>query len=168
MRALRGIRFNQIVHDTPRFEFAGPVAGQFPESILTMRSTLAATALLLSMILAGCSSTSVDGEYLTATGYSQIRSGGNFAAERASAIKRAETAARLQLMNNIMQRDYESGFSIGEAVIEDPFVRAKVFDTIRMAKITDQVDSDGKFASVTIRLSVSVVETLINDYSYGS
>lgn len=103
-----------------------------------------------------------------ATGYADIRGGSGFAAKRAGAIKQAELQARLQLLTNIMQRQYPSGFSIEDAVIDDPFIRAKVFDTIRMAKIVDQVDSDGKVVSVTLRIAASEVDTIINDYPYGS
>lgn len=159
------VRHSRFIADSSA---PGPPRALDTESELTMRSTLAASALIALMTVAACSSAPPSGDYVMATGYADIRAGSDFAAKRAGAIKRAELQARLQLLNNILERQYPSGFNIENAVIEDPFIRAKVFDTIRMAKIVDQVDSDGKVVSVTLRLAASEVDTIINDYPYGS
>lgn len=89
---------------------------------------------------------------------------------RIGAIKRAEDLARAQIVRYVRDlefpddREFPVGATLGDAIITDPFIRAKVYDTVRTARVTDQTISEEGIVTVTVRLEMAPLLDIIARY----
>lgn len=66
---------------------------------------------------------------------------------------------------------FANGMTLEDAVVTDPVIRARVYDTIRTARITDRtIDEDGTRVSITMELDHGPLLRIINagDASAGA
>ncbi|MCH8333613.1 hypothetical protein IIC65_06730 [Candidatus Sumerlaeota bacterium] len=100
----------------------------------------------------GCATIS-DGPAYEGSATATIQPGVPFADGRLAAMREAQRKARDQILLQVAQLSFPNGESLERAMITDPFINAKVRDTVRTARIIQQSTDDGaRTVSVTLRL----------------
>ena len=132
-----------------------------------LRSTFGVLAAFSILAFAACARIG-PGEGYTATAFAEIVPGKSFTEGKLAAIKTAEKKARDQILVQAMGLKFQSGQTLGDAVITDPFIRAKVYDTIRTAKIADQTVDDNGVVTVTVRLDEAPLLDIVTRYNPGA
>lgn len=109
------------------------------------------------------------GPVYSATGFASIAPDLPFEDGKLVAIRAAERSARDQILLQTLSLISRTGESLEELVISDPFVRAKVYDTIRTAKITDKtIDDENSTVTVTVELDQAPLQEFISSYNSSS
>lgn len=127
-----------------------------------LRRTCLGSLLIVAAFLMGCQGIETT-PLFSATGMAQIKSEESFAEGKLAAIQLAEKRARDRILLHVMDRTFPNGVTLEEAVISDPFIRAKVYDTIRTARISDQTIDDRGIVSVTVQLDLKLIEEIMAD-----
>lgn len=106
------------------------------------------------MALGGCVRQD-EGAYYSATGFAKIELVDTLAEAKIMARNVAEKKARDLILTQALEMRFRDGTTLGDAVISDPFIRAKVYDTIRTSQILDRTyDEDEGIITVTVRLAL--------------
>lgn len=122
------------------------------------------TALLASVALALACARVKEGPTYSATAEAVIPKDMPFTEGRAHAVANAENAARQQVLAQALARTLPDGRTLEEAVIEDPFLRAKVIDIVRTSKLTDQtLKRERGLVTVTIQLDEAPLDRLSSE-----
>lgn len=121
---------------------------------------------LCVLFVAGCTRVEEATPY-SATGVAAIEKGASFTEGRLAAVQRAEKLARDRILLYVMDMEFPNGITLDEAAVTDPFVQAKVYDTIRIAKITDQTVSEDGLVTVTVQLDLKPVFKILENPDYG-
>lgn len=109
-------------------------------------------AVTFSLLVFACARPAGTPPY-SATGFASISGALPFTEAKVAALKEAEKKARDQILTYALQLTYANGQTLETAAIQDAFVRAKVYDTIRTAKIMDQtIDAKAKTVTVTVQM----------------
>lgn len=125
------------------------------------------TLLGLVAIALACARPS-DGPFYSATAFAAIKPGASFTEGKLAAIREAEKKARDQILLEALQLRFAGGQTLDNAAVRDPFIRAKVYDTIRTAKIADQtIDDKGTTVTVTVRLDLRPLQQILERYPPG-
>lgn len=134
---------------------------------LARRFTQLATLLctLGVVLLSGCTRVPEATPY-SATGVAAIEQGTSFTEGRLAAVQRAEKLARDRILLYVMDMEFPNGLTLDEAAVTDPFIQAKVYDTIRIAKITDQTVSEDGLVTVTVQLDLKPILEILKNPDY--
>jgi hypothetical protein len=122
-----------------------------------------APLLLLALLVLGCGRRE-PAPFIMATAFSHIEPGPDQGQARLAASVRAENSARDQILAQALELQFPNGVTLADAAVQDPFIRAKLYDTVRGARITDQTFTDGETVSVTVRLDLSAVHRILENY----
>ncbi len=125
-------------------------------------------ALLVVASFLGACAHDLEGPYYSATGTALIGKDESFQEGRLDALQRAERRARDQILTHILENRFSNGATLDEAMVTDPFIRAKVYDTIRSSKITDQTVSKEGVVNVTVQLDKKPIEAILNNPEYAA
>lgn len=139
--------------------------GTFQQKPMKLRSLLR-IAIPLVWAATGCVRPEQELFY-SATAFAEIIPGKSFTEGKLVAIQTAEQKARDQILLETMQLKFQNGKTLGDAIITDSFIRAKVYDTIRTAKIVDQTIDDKGVVSITVRLDQKPLFDILSKYSPG-
>jgi hypothetical protein len=101
----------------------------------------------------------------SATGHAQISADASLAEGKLAAIQLAEKRARDRILEHVLNRTFPNGVTLEEAIITDPFIRAKIYDTIRTARISDQTIDDEGIVTVTVQLDLGSIEKILAEPS---
>lgn len=123
-------------------------------------------SLIAGGLLAGCKR-SQEGPFYSAMSQAQIQRGKSFTEGKLFAIRLAENRARNQILNHIMDRPFPNGIRLEEAVVTDPFIQAKIYDSIRNAKIVDQTINEEGVVTVTVRLNLAPIQDVLSNADYA-
>lgn len=122
--------------------------------------------LLLAPLFAVACTQTPRGPAYSATAFASIEQGVPFTQGKLAAIQAAEKKARDQILIQALQMRFSTGETLETAAILDPFIRAKVYDTIRTARTTDQtVDEENTTVTVTLELDLKPLQRIIERYS---
>lgn len=124
--------------------------------------TLAAAAILVF----ACARP-VDDTAYSATAFATINREMPFTQAKLEALQEAERKARDQILLAALQIKLPGpdGHTLETAAIKDPFLRSRVYDTIRTAKITDQtVDEAQSTVTVTLKMDWQTLVNVANSY----
>lgn len=99
-----------------------------------------------------------------ATSFGHLRPGGGDPEELRVAEARAANAARDAVLSQALDLHFPNGVTLGEAALKDPFIRAKLYDTVRAARITDKTLTDDELLSVTVRLELEPLYEILETY----
>ena len=134
-------------------------------------ASLALMAIASLALLGAQSCASGDkGPAYSTTQFVEMPPGDRSTQARIMAIKRAEDLARAQIVRYVRDlefpddREFPDGSTLGDAIITDPFIRAKVYDTVRTARVTDQTISEEGVVTVTVRLEMAPLLDIIAGY----
>lgn len=119
--------------------------------------------LLLALALAACGRAETP-RFIMATSFTRLPPENASPAEKRAAAARAENQARDEVLSQALQLTFPNGASLAEAALRDPFVRAKVYDTVRGARITDKTVTDDSIVSVTVRLELEPIYRMLESY----
>ncbi len=122
--------------------------------------------LIVLLFLASCKGVQ-EGPFFSATGQAQIKPGASFTEGKLLALRLAEKVARDQILFQAKDHLFSNGVTVEEAMIADPFVRAKIYDTIRTAKITDQTINKEGSVTVTVRFDMAPLMAILADANYA-
>lgn len=122
---------------------------------------------LIAALAAGCAS-APGGSYYTGVGSAQIVPGKSFKEGRLAAIHLAERNARDQILAQAANEKMANGAYLGHAMIADPVVRAKVYDTVRTAQIAEEKVDPAGAVSVTLRLESRLVQEILADPGFAA
>lgn len=104
------------------------------------------------------------GPWFSATQQAVIPDDPTLTRNRIAAVRDAERRARDQILSQVMSHRFANGITLEDAVVADPFLRAKVYDTIRAAKLADQtVQPDTNIVTVTVQLDMGPVQAILDD-----
>lgn len=120
---------------------------------------------ILCLAAAGCAERRV-GPFYSSTQQAVLREAEGESATRAriEAVRVAENKARDQILLQAFNHSFTNGVTLEDATISDPFLRAKVYDTIRSAKIVDKtIQRDLGIATVTVRLDMGPIVAMLED-----
>lgn len=131
-----------------------------------LRGGLHWTAAIALALAAGCAR-APSGTFYTGVGLAQMEPGKSFSEGRLAAIRLAEKKARDQILEQAADGVFAGGRKLGEAMIADPVLRAKVYDSIRTAKIAEQKVDDEGVARVTVKLDVDLFQKILEDPLYA-
>jgi len=120
----------------------------------------------LGLLGLGCA-TQQEGPFYSATSQAQIQPGKSFTEGKLLAIKLAENRARSQILTHIRDRQFSNGILLDEAIITDPFIQAKIYDTLRNAKITDKTINNEGIVTVTVQLDMAPVNEVLQNPEYA-
>lgn len=132
--------------------------------LITARWTL---LLLLPFALIACGRAETP-RFIMATSFTRLPPEAASAEEKRAAAARAENQARDEVLSQALQLTFPNGTSLAEAALRDPFIRAKVYDTVRGARITDKTVTDDSIISVTVRLELDPIYRLLDTYNAPS
>jgi hypothetical protein len=132
--------------------------GQKPERL----AWVALAMMLIALSPPACKSIP-ERSYYSTTAQARVQPGVSFTEGKLAAIQRAENRARDQILQYVMGQTFTDGSTLEEAVITDPFIRARVYDAIRTAKITDQTINDEGMVTVTLRLDMEPIHAILAD-----
>lgn len=118
-------------------------------------------ALALTALACGHSETP---RFIMATSFTRLVKGPDQAEARRVAIASAENLARDQVLSQALEMRFSNGISLGEAALKDPFIRAKLYDTVRAARVTDKTVTDDEIISVTVRLELEPIYSILENY----
>ncbi|GEM_PF-2801484 len=104
------------------------------------------------------------GQYFSATAFAKIPPGTPYEQGKAWAIQEAYRRARDQILAQALELSFPNGELLEDAIVVDPFIRAKVYDTVRTARVTDQTIDDEDTLSVTLRLDLAPLHEIIARY----
>jgi hypothetical protein len=114
------------------------------------------------ILAAGCASTPPGG-YYEGTASVWIKPGESFVEGRLAAIREAEKRARDAVLAQVIAVSFPNGVSLEKAAIMDPYIRAKLYDTVRSARIAQKtVDEEGQ-VTITVELERRLLESFIAD-----
>jgi hypothetical protein len=102
--------------------------------------------------------------FIMATSFTRLPPESASAEEKRSAAARAENQARDEVLSQALLLHFPNGVSLSEAALRDPFIRAKVYDTVRGARITDKTVTDDSIVSVTVRLELEPIYRILDTY----
>lgn len=121
--------------------------------------------LLAAVVLLIACAREAPGTRYSATGFATIDKAAPFTQAKLEALQAAERTARDQILREALQLKFPNGETLETAAIQDAFIRAKVYDTIRTAKITDQtVDETGTTVTVTLKMDMEPLLEIVQKY----
>jgi hypothetical protein len=117
------------------------------------------------ILLLACARQTASQPY-TATAFATIAKDAPFTQAKLKAFEEAERKARDQILFQAMQQRFPNGQTLEDAAIQDSFIRAKLYDTIRTAKITDQtVDEAATTVTVTLKMDMEPLLQIVQNYT---
>lgn len=123
------------------------------------------TGMAVMPVLTGCASTGGgDSQVYAATVIEQIDPEEPREAATREALIRAEAAAREQIRERIYQTKLDDSRSLDDLAAVDPFVRAVVDDTLRMAVIDDRTVAPDGTVTVTLEVDLKPINRLVEEY----
>lgn len=102
--------------------------------------------------------------FIMATSFGRVTSDMSSPAGIRLTEARVANVARDEVLSQALQMRFANGVSLGEAALKDPFIRAKLYDTVRAARITDKTLTDDTFLSVTVRLELEPIYEILENY----
>jgi hypothetical protein len=102
--------------------------------------------------------------FIMATSFTMISPETQTPAQNRLIETQAANIARDEVLSQALQMRFPNGISLGDAALQDPFIRAKVYDTVRGARITDKTLTDGTHLSVTVRLELEPIYKILETY----
>lgn len=105
-------------------------------------------------------------EFYSGTAFAELDPELPFTEARFLALQEAEKKARDEILRYMLDLQFQGGRgSLQEAMITDPFIRTKVYDTIRTARVVDRVMQDDDVAvSVTVRIELRPLMDILSRY----
>lgn len=101
--------------------------------------------------------------FIMATSFARFPRGTAPTAQLTASAK-AENQARDKVLAQALQLTFPNGVSLSDAAVRDPFIRAKLYDVIRGARITDKTITDDEIVSVTVRLDMDDIYKILETY----
>lgn len=117
-----------------------------------------------SLTAMSCSSPRESGDFLTATSFREFYPAEPGSEGQVGAILRAEMDARNDILASAGKFTFDDGRTLDDAVVEDPFIRARVYDLIRTAPVVDKtVKEQGEMVivTVTVRLDMASLNRIV-------
>ncbi|MBI1784872.1 hypothetical protein HYR69_06985, partial [Candidatus Sumerlaeota bacterium] len=108
-----------------------------------------------------------EGPSFSATAQAKVKPGESFVEGKLAAINLAEKRARDQILLHVMSNKFPNGITLEEAIVTDACIQAKVYDTIRTAKITDKTINDDGMVTVTVELDLAPIMKILSDEEYA-
>jgi len=119
--------------------------------------------LAVVISLAACGR-SEEPRFIMATSFDRVTPGTGNPDELRVAEARAANTARDEVLSQALDMRFPNGVTLGEAALKDPFIRAKLYDTVRAARITDKTLTDDALLSVTVRLELEPLYKILETY----
>jgi hypothetical protein len=126
----------------------------------------AATVLACLAVAVGCAtsgSSANDEAFYASCGSASIDSKLPRDRRRRAALDKAELNARDQVLKKVLHLRLADGRVVGDMAAADPFARAVVMDAVRAASIKDRVANEDSGASVTVRLELAPVRSMLGE-----
>lgn len=119
--------------------------------------------MVAAVSLAACGR-SEEPRFIMATSFGRVTPGADNPEELRVAEARAANTARDEVLSQALDLRFPNGVTLGEAALKDPFIRAKLYDTVRGARITDKTLTDDELLSVTVRLELEPLYKILETY----
>lgn len=122
--------------------------------------------LTFSLTAMSCSSPRESGDFLTATSFREFYPDEPGTEGQVGTILRAEMDARNDILASAGKFTFDDGRTLEDAVVEDPFIRARVYDLIRTAPIVDKTvkkQDDMVIVTVTVRLDMASLNRIVTE-----
>lgn len=132
------------------------------------RLPIVCSLLCFCIFLAACSRQVPEYPVYSATAFEKINPapGQSFANARRQALLSAEIKARQQIQEQVIQLELNDGRALSQLAVSDPFVHAKIKDTVRMARIQDRTLGEDGVVTLTVSLNLEPLYKMMQRYPY--